>query len=307
MEKQAFIWRMEKIVAVQGASMKKRAYAKINLSLDIVGRLENGYHLVDMIMQMIDLYDELTFSVTEDTRIVIETNQKELPLNEDNLIYKAIEAMRKRFHIKQGVKVYLEKRIPIAAGMAGGSSDCAQTLIAVNELFSLGLTKEELREIGVTLGADVAFCIEGISARAQGIGEQLKQVSSMPSCYLVIANPGIFVSTKGVYEDFDKKEAVKHPNVDGMVAALEQSKIEEVAKELGNVLETVTLEQHKEIGALKAFLIEQGALGALMSGSGPTVFGIFQEKEQAIEAKERLQKEKKVFFATVCMPLNQID
>ena len=157
------------------------------------------------------------------------------------------------------------------------------------------------------LGADVAFCIEGISARAQGIGEQLKQVSSMPSCYLVIANPGIFVSTKGVYEDFDKKEAVKHPNVDGMVAALEQSKIEEVAKELGNVLETVTLEQHKEIGALKAFLIEQGALGALMSGSGPTVFGIFQEKEQAIEAKERLQKEKKVFFATVCMPLNQID
>lgn len=267
-----------------------KAMAKVNLGLDVLRRLENGYHEVKMVMQTVDLYDELTVKKEETKDITITSNTGELPLNEDNLIYKAAKLLFEKAGCVQGVSVHLNKNIPIAAGMAGGSTDAAATLLALNALLEFGFSKEELAKIGVKIGADVPYCIYGGTYLSEGIGEVLSKLPDAPDCYIVIAKPPIGVSTKYVYENLHIETVKEHPDMDGMVDAIKQNSLQGVVNKMGNVLETVTIKRYPEIAKMKQCLLDNGAMNALMSGSGPTVFGIFTEKETAHKALEELEK-----------------
>lgn len=271
-----------------------KAYAKINLGLDVCGRLENGYHLVKMIMQTVDIYDELTFAKIPKGVTLLSDNEK-LPLDGNNLIVKAIELMRGEYGISEGLQVHLKKNIPIAAGMAGGSTDAAAALKAMNALFELGLSEEKLRELGVRLGADVPYCIMGKTVLAEGIGEKLTRLPDAPKCFLAVAKPDIDVSTKYVYEHLDAKENYPHPDIDGMVDAIYANDLQGVVSRLGNVLEEVTIEAHPIVDTIKKSMLQAGALGSLMSGSGPTVFGIFTQKSLAEKACQMISDEKLAF------------
>ena len=278
----------------------RNAYAKINLALDVVRRLPNGYHEVRMIMQTVDICDVLTFKKAEEG-ISLKVDNIELPTDGNNLICKAAKLLLETAGVCGGVDITLEKHIPIAAGMAGGSTDAAAALLAVNELYELGFSVEELKEIGVKIGADVPYCIEGGTALAEGIGEVLTPLVAPPHCYLVVAKPDINVSTKFVYENLRANELKVHPDVDGMMADLHAGDLAGIAGKLGNVLETVTVPAYPIIQDIKNTLKEQGALNALMSGSGPTVFGLFTNEEQALVAAEQvrhLKLAKQVFVTT---------
>lgn len=266
-----------------------KAMAKVNLGLDVLRRRENGYHDVKMVMQTVDLYDTLTLSKI-DKGIVITTNTGELPLDEDNLIFKAAKLLLEYTDKKAGVSIHLDKQIPIAAGMAGGSTDAAATLLGLNELYNLDLTKEALAEIGVKIGADVPYCIYGGTYLSEGIGEVLTKLPDAPDCYVVIAKPEIGVSTKYVYENLHIETVEKHPDIDGMIDAIKKGSLDGVAKKMENVLETVTIKRYPEIETMKKCLLKNGAESALMSGSGPTVFGIFKEENIAKQALSKLQK-----------------
>lgn len=267
----------------------RRAYAKINLGLDVTGRLENGYHLVRMIMQTVGIYDVLTFTAAR-SGIRISVEGGELPTGEDNLIYRAARLLMEAGGVKEGVDIHLEKHIPIAAGMAGGSSDAAAALLGLNELFALGLSREQLRQLGVRIGADVPYCIMGGTALAEGIGELLTPLTPAPPCGLLVAKPDIQVSTKYVYEQLDAWEIGHHPDIDGMRSAIETGDLTGIADRLGNVLETVTMEACPVIGRIKREMMANGAMGSLMSGSGPTVFGIYGSQEQAGAAGDCLRE-----------------
>ena len=266
-----------------------KAMAKVNLGVDVLRRRENGYHDVKMVMQTVDLYDTLTLSKI-DKGIVITTNTGELPLDEDNLIFKAAKLLLEYTDKKAGVSIHLDKQIPIAAGMAGGSTDAAATLLGLNELYNLDLTKEALAEIGVKIGADVPYCIYGGTYLSEGIGEVLTKLPDAPDCYVVIAKPEIGVSTKYVYENLHIETVEKHPDIDGMIDAIKKGSLDGVAKKMENVLETVTIKRYPEIETMKKCLLKNGAESALMSGSGPTVFGIFKEENIAKQALSKLQK-----------------
>lgn len=276
-----------------------KAYAKINLGLDVVRRLENGYHEVKMIMQTVNLYDELTLKRTT-AGIRLTSDSGELPLDENNLIYKAARLMQEHYGIAEGVSVKLKKNIPIAAGMAGGSTDAAATMLAMKELFGLETSKAELMKLGVKIGADVPYCILGGTALAEGIGEKLTPLPKAPECHLLVAKPDINVSTKYVYEHLDAAGVTKHPDIDGMVNAIERGSLQGIIERLGNVLETVTISAYPVISVIKDRMKELGAQGSLMSGSGPTVFGIFTEQEKAIRAYEEINSEQlaKQLFVT---------
>ena len=265
------------------------AYAKINLSLDVVGRLANGYHEVRMIMQTVGIHDSLTFEKTEG-EIVLSSDAGELPLGEDNLIYKAARLVKETHGISGGVKVHLEKRIPVAAGMAGGSTDAAATLKAMNLLYDLRLSEEDLCGLGVKLGADVPYCIMGGTALSEGIGEVLTKLAPMPECVLLVVKPDINVSTKEVYQALDSQSVPWHPDVDGMRQAIEEGRLEGIYSRLGNVLETVTVAKHPIVSEIKQEMLGNGALASLMSGSGPSVFGIFDDEEKAREAGESIEQ-----------------
>ena len=267
----------------------RKAYAKINLGLDVIGVLENGYHEVKMVMQTVGIHDVLTLQKIP-TGIVVTTDNGELPTDENNLIYKSAKLMIEKYDIQEGVRIHLDKNIPIAAGMAGGSTDAAATFIGMNELFELGATEAELRQLGVKVGADVPYCIMGGTALAEGIGEKLTRLPSPPDCYLLIAKPDINVSTKYVYEHLDAEGVEKHPDIDGMIEALQQENLDGVIARLGNVLESVTVKKYPIIEEIKQNMLENGAEGSLMSGSGPTVFGIFRDKETADNALQVLQE-----------------
>lgn len=269
--------------------LTRKAYAKINLGLDVVGRLENGYHQVRMIMQTVGIYDELTFAPAK-SGIRISMDGGELPTGEDNLIYKAARLLMEAGGVKAGADIHLEKRIPIAAGMAGGSSDAAATLLGLNELFGLGFSQEQLRQLGVCIGADVPYCIMGGTVLAEGIGEVLTPLPSAPRCALLVAKPDIQVSTKYVYEHLDAGKAWLHPDIDGMRFAIENGDLAGVTSRLGNVLETVTIEAYPVIARIKQEMLSCGAMGSLMSGSGPTVFGVYGSQERARSAYDRLEK-----------------
>ena len=269
----------------------RKAYAKINLVLDVTGRLPNGYHEVSMVMQNVGIHDTLTFTKRGDEQIVLTTSDGQLPLGEDNLIYKAVLLLRELTGNKDGVTIHLEKRIPVAAGMAGGSSNAAAVLFGMNRMFSLGLSQKELMERGVKLGADVPYCIMRGTALSEGIGEILTELPAPPQCHLVIAKPQISVSTKAVYGKLRVNELApeEHPDIDGMMESIKNGDLDGVIGRLGNVLETVTVPDHPEIAEIKKVMMENGACGSLMSGSGPTVFGIYKDKEQAEKACQVLR------------------
>ncbi len=273
-----------------GDTLTLKAPAKINLGLDVLGRRDNGYHDVRMVMQSIGLYDEVTIEKLEEPGIWLEINLDYLPVDEKNIAYKAAKLLMDEFSISQGVKIKLEKNIPVAAGMAGGSTNAAAVLEGMNTLFSLGLTQKELMERGVKLGADVPYCIMKGTALAEGIGEILSPLPPLPECHILIAKPGISVSTKEVYEELDSKEIPEHPEIDGILEGLKEANLEKIVSAMGNVLERVTVQKYPVIDEIKQMMKKAGAMNAMMSGSGPTVFGIFKDQETAELAKQEIQK-----------------
>ena len=269
--------------------MKINAYAKINLGLDVLARRADGYHEVRMIMQTIGICDELDIIKTDEPGISITSNREDLPVNEDNLIYKAAALIIDEYDIKGGIKVSLTKNIPVAAGLAGGSTDAATVLKAVNELYGLGLSQDDLMKLGVRIGADVPYCIMGGTALSCGIGEILTPLCPCPKCRLIIAKPDISISTAKVYKAL-KLENVKHPDIDAIMRGIENGDIKEVADNMGNVLETVTVAGNPVINDIKKIMKDNGSIGALMSGSGPTVFGLFGSGEDTDAAFECLKQ-----------------
>lgn len=262
----------------------KKAYGKINLGLDVVRRREDGYHEVKMIMQMVDIADTVTMEPVSSGEITITTNHGELPLDQNNLIYKAIDQYRKATGESLGAKVHLEKNIPVAAGMAGGSTDAAATLILYNQMCGRNITQDKLCEIGVKVGADVPYCIIGGTALSEGIGEVLTPLLAPPECFLVIAKPDINVSTKYVYENLHLETLTKHPDIDGMRLAIENQDLQGICDRMENVLESVTILKYPVVRSIKELLLKEGAKASLMSGSGPTVFAIFTDFEVAKKA-----------------------
>ena len=270
--------------------LELKALAKVNLGLDVLGRRSSGYHDVRMVMQTVYLYDQVIMEKKKEPGIEIETNLYFLPVNENNLAYKAAELLMDEFHIKEGIKITLKKHIPVAAGMAGGSSNAAAVLYGMNRMFALKLPEKALMERGVTLGADVPYCIMRGTVLAEGIGEILTPLSPMPKCHILIAKPPISVSTKFVYEELDSRDIMAHPDIDGIVEGLAGQDLARTAGCLGNVLEEVTVREYPVIEQIKNVMKEQGALNAIMSGSGPTVFGIFEEKSRAREAGRKIKE-----------------
>ncbi len=271
-------------------TLQLKAYAKINLGLDVVRKREDGYHEVRMIMQTVKLFDKLTFTLLPENTIRLKTNLGFLPVNENNLVYKAVKLLKDMYHVEQGLEIDLFKCIPVAAGMAGGSTDCAAALVGAARLFHLHLSKEKLMELGVTLGADVPYCVLRGTALSEGIGEILTPLPAIPDCHILIAKPPISVSTKFVYEHLDAKELAAHPDIDGMVEAIKAGSLQGIADRMENVLETVTIPEYPVIAKIKDVMKEQGAVNALMSGSGPTVFGIFEEKAVALAAEKAIRE-----------------
>ncbi|MBR4174911.1 MAG: 4-(cytidine 5'-diphospho)-2-C-methyl-D-erythritol kinase [Lachnospiraceae bacterium] len=266
-----------------------KAYGKINLALDVLKKREDGYHEVRMIMQTVDLFDRLTLEDRDEPGISLKTNLSFLPCDENNLCYKAASLLMDEFGVKRGVSIELEKRIPVAAGMAGGSTDAAAVMVGVNRLFSLGLKKEELMERGVKIGADVPYCVMRGTALSEGIGEILTPLPAMVECPVVIAKPPVSVSTKFVYGSLKADEITDHPKVDDMIEAIKAHDLRGVAGTMANVLESVTIPEYPVIGQIKEFLLEHGALNSLMSGSGPTVFALFEDEATARMAAEALR------------------
>lgn len=263
------------------------APAKINLGLDVIRRREDGYHEVKMIMQSIRLFDRLTLTKTATPGIHLSTNLNFLPVNEDNLVYRSARLLMDEFEIKEGVDIYLDKRIPVAAGMAGGSTDAASCMLALNRLFKLRLSDQELMKRGVTLGADIPYCIMKGTALSEGIGEILTPLPKAPDCYVLIAKPGFHVSTKFVYTNLKLDDTTVHPDIDTMLSCIRNNDLYGMCSHMANILETVTIPEHPEIEEIKKTMLENGAITSLMSGSGPTVFGIFDDPEKAKAAKEK--------------------
>ena len=279
----------------------QRAYAKINIGLDVLRRRADGYHEVKMIMQTVDIYDELVLERRKQPGIELRMDNSDLPSGGDNLICRAADLLFREKEITGGVNISLTKRIPIAAGMAGGSADAAAALRGLNELFDMGYSLKELQALGVGLGADIPYCLAGGTMLSEGIGEILTPLPAPPAAHLVIAKPDINVSTAFVYGNLHADSLAWHPDIDGMIAALQKGDLDGITGRLGNVLETVTVKAHPVIEQIKELLRKQGAENALMSGSGPTVFGIFKEKEtaaRAAEAVERGQLAKQIFVTT---------
>ena len=266
------------------------APAKINIGLDVLRRREDGYHEVKMIMQSIRLFDRLTLEKTEKPGIHLSTNLRYLAVNKDNLVYQSAQMLMEEFKLPGGLNINLEKRIPVAAGMAGGSTDAASCMLAINDLYNLGLTKRSLMKRGVKLGADIPYCILKGTALSEGIGEKLSTIPAMPECSILIAKPGIHISTRSVYTNLVLDENTIHPDIDAMIAAMKRQDLKELCDCMGNVLETVTIPAHPQIAAIKECMMKHGALGSLMSGSGPTVFGIYEDWDQAMAAREKCRE-----------------
>ena len=279
-----------------------KALAKINLGLDVVRRREDGYHEVRMVMQTIHLYDRLEMEKTATQGIELSTNLSYLPVNENNLVYRAGKLLMDEFGITEGIKVYLNKRIPVAAGMAGGSTDAAAMLYGMNELFELGLSREQLMERGVRIGADVPYCLMRGTALAEGIGEILTPLAPMVKCPVLIAKPAISVSTSFVYQNLKLDADTKHPDIDRLIRDIRKQDLGAIAGDMGNVLESVTIPNYPVIAQIKEQMMDSGAINAMMSGSGPTVFGLFEEEETAPAAYQKMKESglaKQVYLTTI--------
>ena len=266
-----------------------KAYGKINLALDVLRRREDGYHEVRMIMQTVDIFDSINIMKTDSGEIEIETNLFYLPVNENNIVYKAVKLLFDEFGIHSGLKIKLKKFIPVSAGMAGGSADAASVMFGINKMFNLKLSKSQLMERGVRIGADVPYCMMRGTALSEGIGERLTALPDVAKCPVLIAKPPVSVSTKYVYENLDLDRIQKHPDIDGMIQAIRTADIRGVAGRMENVPESVTVREYPSIQLLKEMMLEDNAMNALMSGSGPTVFGLFENTDDAYRAKERIK------------------
>ncbi len=286
------------------SELKLKAMAKINLGLDVTGVREDGYHEVKMIMQSIYLYDRIFLKLTKRPEIKIKTNLAYLPANENNLAYKAAKLLFDEFEVRAGVKIEIQKYIPVAAGMAGGSTDAAAVLFGLNKLLKLGLSQEELMARGVKLGADVPYCIMRGTALAEGIGEKLTALPKMPPCTILIAKPPIAVSTKFVYEHLKLDEHTIHPDIDGLIGDLKKRDLTALAGHMGNLLETVTVGEYPVIDEIKKTMRESGAIGAMMSGSGPTVFGIFPDENAAEKAAGKIKNKQLAKQTYITRPYN---
>lgn len=268
--------------------LELEAYAKINLGLDVVRRLANGYHEVRMVMQTVGISDTL-FLEKKKEGITLTSDSGEAPADTDNLAYRAAALFFQETGVSGGVAICLHKRIPVAAGMAGGSTDAAAVLKGLDTLYGAGLSEEALCAMGKRLGADVPYCIMGGTALAEGIGEKLTKLPPAPPAVLLVAKPELSVSTREVYEKLCLDEKICHPDIDGMVDAVRQGSLSGITDRMGNVLESVTQREYPVIGELKTFMEQHGAVRALMSGSGPSVFGIYEEASAAQEAAALLQ------------------
>lgn len=280
--------------------MRLRAFAKINLGLDILRKREDGYHEVRMIMQTIQMYDVLEMKKVKKPGISLSVNYPYIPSDERNLVYKAAKLLMDEFQVKEGVDIRLEKFIPVAAGMAGGSSDAAAAMVGINHLFKLGLSEKDLMDRAVNIGADVPYCIMRGTALAEGIGEKLTRIAQVPDCYVLIGKPGIGVSTKTAYESLQLDKIQSHPDIDGMIRDIENGNLLAMTDKMGNVFESGIIGKYPVIGEIKDLMEANGALKAMMSGSGPTVFGLFDDREkmEAAAAVLRQSNLAKTVFAT---------
>ena len=285
--------------------IEEKAYGKINLSLDVLGRRENGYHDISMVMQTVDIYDIISLKKLENNEIKLASDKHGLPSDETNIVYKAVKLIKNEYHIETGVEAYIEKNIPMAAGMGGGSADAAAALRGMNRLFGLGLDFYKLEELGFKLGADVPFLIRGGIALAEGVGEKLTKLPDFPECTLVIAKPDLGVSTKEVYEAFDSLGRIVHPDIEKLVSVLGKSSLKDITKLLGNVLEEVTAKKYGIIKTAKKLLVENGAVFSMMTGSGPAVFGIFEDRKEAEKACFKLKENKNFELVEVTKCLGQ--
>ncbi|MBV1820298.1 4-(cytidine 5'-diphospho)-2-C-methyl-D-erythritol kinase [Anaerosalibacter bizertensis] len=265
------------------------AYGKVNLALDVIRKRNDGYHDINTIMQQIDLKDIVTIKDRE-KGIKIECDNPEVPVDSSNLVYTAWEKMKEKAKIDRGVHIIIEKNIPVASGLAGGSTDAAAVLKGLNKLWKLNFSTKELMDIGISIGADVPYCIMGGTALAEGIGEKLKILKSFSNKLILLANPGVSVSTAHVYNSLRLNKIEKSLDMDMLVQAVENDDIYTLAKNMGNVLEQVTVEEFSQIKTIKEDMIRYGALGSLMSGSGPTVFGLFDDEKKLVKCKEYLEK-----------------
>lgn len=280
-----------------------QAPAKINLTLDVLGRRPNGYHDLQMIMQTIDLCDEISITKKDADKTITFSMNKELPDGcpvEKNLVYRAAALLKEKFDLPGGMDIYLDKQIPAAAGLAGGSSDCAATLIGINEIYELGLSQDELCEIGVTLGADVPFCIKKGTMLSEGIGEILTPLPPLPTLYTLLIKPDISVSTAWVYKSLNLEHLTSHPDTQKVIQALQHHDAASVAHNLSNVLESVTIPAYPVLQEIKDHLTEWQAVGVLMSGSGPTTYGLYQDPIQAEMAYRKAKAQYPDYEVILC-------
>jgi 4-diphosphocytidyl-2-C-methyl-D-erythritol kinase len=258
-----------------------KAPAKINLSLDVLQKREDGYHEVEMIMTTVDLADRIELTLLEENRIIIDVSEGFVPSDNRNLAYQAAQLLKDQFHVQKGVRIAIQKNIPVSAGLAGGSSDAAATLRGLNKIWDLGLSLDELANLGAKIGSDVSFCVYGGTALATGRGERIKHIAAPPPCWIILAKPPLGVSTAEVYRNL-KLEDLTHPDIEKMIEAIENRNYEEICQELGNVLESVTFKLYPEVQRIKDQMIRFGADGVLMSGSGPTVFGLVKHESRML-------------------------
>lgn len=277
--------------------MKIKAYGKVNISLDVVGKREDGYHLLSMIMQNIDLYDEIEVEKQE-CGIILECNKSYVPVDNRNLAYKAAEIFKERYDIVDGVKINIEKNIPVSAGLAGGSTDAAAVLKVMNKLFNVNATEEELMELGLKLGADIPYCIHGGTALCEGIGEIITPIKPFRDKIVVLVKPAFGVSTKEVYKNFNLEKVKQHPKTAEIINAIENDDLNFVASNMKNLLENVTLRKHKILIKIKEEMNACGAINSMMSGSGPTVFAFFDDMLKAQRCYEKMKENHREVFLT---------
>ena len=282
--------------------VKTKAYAKINLILDITGKRYDGFHELFTVMQSVSTFDTITVEKQKGQGITVSCNVEGIPTDESNIVYQCAEAFFRAVKIRRyGINIDINKKIPHAAGLAGGSADGAATLVSLNELYNTNLTEDELCEIGVNIGADIPFCIKGGTLLAQGKGEILTKMRSLKKCFIVLAKPDIAVNTGLAYKAFDEYGKARTPDNFGMLCAVQNRDIRAVGERLGNVFEQfIEVPQRVDI---KSIMYKHGALGACMSGSGPTVFGIFETKDNAEQCKAELDSFVKDVM--VCTPVSK--
>lgn len=277
--------------------MRSKAYAKINISLDIIGKRADGYHLLEMIMQSIDLYDEISIEKQKED-ITIKCNKQYVPTDEKNLAYKAAKLFKEKYNINDGVYIYIKKNIPVCAGLAGGSTDGATVLKIMNSLFNVNASNEELMELGLKLGADVPYCIKGGTALCEGIGEKVTELKNFKDKIIVLVKPPFGVSTRSVYQEFNIEKARNHPDTNLIIEAMEKDDLRLVCSNMKNLLENVTLRKHKILINIKEEMRYYGSIGTMMSGSGPTVFAFFDDMLKAQRCFEKMKEKYNDVFIT---------